>query len=86
MSVPYRVTVTAAFALAASAAVADGIDPGLWKIISRTETAGVIGPPHESSKCLTASSLRRKHAARCAAMTSACANLRAMKRHTFGTC
>ena len=27
---------------------ADGIDPGLWKIISRTETGGVIGPPHES--------------------------------------
>ena len=32
----------------------DGIDPGLWKIITRTETGGVIGPPHESLKCLTA--------------------------------
>jgi hypothetical protein len=36
------------------AAAAGGIDPGLWKIISRMETGGVIGPPHESSKCLTA--------------------------------
>jgi hypothetical protein len=34
-------------------ALADGIEPGLWKITSRTETGGVIGPPHESSKCLT---------------------------------
>ena len=44
-------------------AMADGIDqpcgvitgsgwrrdrPGLWKVITRTETGGVIGPPHES--------------------------------------
>jgi len=49
-----RTTLLAALTLAASAAFADGIDPGLWKIISRTETGGVIGPPHESSKCLTA--------------------------------
>ena len=41
-------------ALAASAATAGGIAPGLWRIISRTETGGVIGPPHESSRCLTA--------------------------------
>src|ERR1700730_10090756 len=54
MFVLYRVIVTAAFAAAATVACADGIDPGLWKIISRTETGGVIGPPHESSKCLTA--------------------------------
>jgi Protein of unknown function (DUF3617) len=40
--------------LLVSAAAADGIDPGLWKIIGRMETGGVIGPPHESSKCLTA--------------------------------
>jgi len=39
---------------AASMAFADGIDPGLWKIVHRTETGGVIGPPHESSKCLSA--------------------------------
>ena len=39
---------------AAQAAFADVLDPGLWRIIARTETGGVIGPPHESSKCLTA--------------------------------
>lgn len=43
---------------AATAAAADGIDPGLWKVISRTETGGVIGPPHETSKCLTAEQTR----------------------------
>jgi hypothetical protein len=43
-----------AFALAASIAFAEGIEPGLWKITSRTETGGVIGPPHESARCLTA--------------------------------
>jgi Protein of unknown function (DUF3617) len=41
-------------ALAATVASADGLDPGLWKVITRTETGGVIGPPHESSKCLSA--------------------------------
>ena len=54
MRAAYRVALTAAVTLAASAACADGIDAGLWKIISRTATGGVIGPPHESSKCLTA--------------------------------
>ncbi len=55
MSVNHRAALLAAvLALAASAAGAEGIDPGLWRIISRTETGGVIGPPHESSKCLTA--------------------------------
>ncbi|MGA8358442.1 MAG: DUF3617 family protein [Xanthobacteraceae bacterium] len=44
----------AAFALAASAALADGIDPGLWKITTHIESGGVAGPTHESSKCLTA--------------------------------
>jgi hypothetical protein len=43
-----------AFGLACSVALADGIEPGVWKVITRTETGGVIGPPHESSKCLTA--------------------------------
>jgi hypothetical protein len=33
--------------------LAAGIEPGLWQVISRTQTGGVIGPPHESSKCLT---------------------------------
>jgi Protein of unknown function (DUF3617) len=45
----------AAAVLAGSVAFADGIDPGLWRITSRTATGGVIGPPHESSKCLSAS-------------------------------
>jgi hypothetical protein len=40
--------------LASSAALADDIEAGLWKVITRTETGGVIGPPHESLKCLTA--------------------------------
>ena len=40
-------------ALGASTVLADGIEPGLWQVISRTQTGGVIGPPHESSKCLT---------------------------------
>ena len=40
-------------ALVNAAAFADGIAPGLWRVITRTETGGVIGPPHESSKCLT---------------------------------
>jgi hypothetical protein len=50
------VATTAAMVTAAmvTAAMADGIDPGLWKVITRTETGGVIGPPHESLKCLTA--------------------------------
>jgi hypothetical protein len=42
-----------AFALGSSTGLADGIEPGLWQVISRTQTGGVIGPPHESSKCLT---------------------------------
>jgi hypothetical protein len=54
MSVGRRFAVVAAVLLAASAAFADRVEPGLWKIITRTQTGGVIGPPHESSKCLTA--------------------------------
>jgi hypothetical protein len=54
MPVNYRVAVSAAvLVLTATVACADGIDPGLWKVISRTATGGVIGPPHETSKCLT---------------------------------
>jgi hypothetical protein len=52
MPVRYRVIVPA-LALASSVAFAGGIEPGLWKVTTRTETGGVIGPPHESSKCLT---------------------------------
>ncbi len=43
----------AGFALAASGALADGIEPGLWKITTHTETGGVAAPPHELTKCLT---------------------------------
>ncbi len=55
----FRVALTAAaVALVASVALAEGVAPGLWRIISRTETGGVIGPPHESSRCLTADEAR----------------------------
>ena len=55
----FRTAAAAAMALfglvlAVSAGFADGIDPGLWKVTTRTVSAGVLGPPHESSKCLTA--------------------------------
>jgi hypothetical protein len=53
MPVLCRAAASAALVLAASVAFADVIEPGLWKITTRTETGGVIGPPHESSKCLT---------------------------------
>src|ERR1700692_2860760 len=62
MAVNYRLALGAAVlavaTTAATAAMADGIDPGVWKVITRTETGGVIGPPHESSKCLTADQTR----------------------------
>jgi hypothetical protein len=56
----FRVALIAtAAAVAASVAVAaEGVAPGLWRIISRTETGGVIGPPHETSRCLTADQAR----------------------------
>ena len=41
-----------------SIALADGIEPGLWKITTRTESDGVVGPPRESGKCLTAEETR----------------------------
>jgi len=41
-----------------SIAFADGIEPGLWKITTRVETGGVVGPPRESGKCLTAEETR----------------------------
>jgi Protein of unknown function (DUF3617) len=39
---------------AAPAARADGIDPGLWKITAQTKAEGMVSPPHQSAKCLTA--------------------------------
>ena len=51
----HRFVVAAAFfVLAVSPALADGIEPGLWKITSQAENGGLAAPPHESSKCLTA--------------------------------
>ena len=48
----------AALLLLSSVAWADGIEPGLWKITTRIETNGVLGPPHETQKCLTAEQTR----------------------------
>lgn len=47
------VAIPATLALWTSAALADVIEPGLWKITSQAETNGVLGPPQVSSKCLT---------------------------------
>ncbi len=44
----------AAMMLIVPLARADGIDAGLWKITTVIETAGRVGPPRETSKCLTA--------------------------------
>jgi hypothetical protein len=55
MNAIHRTVVSSAvLALTISFASAAGIEPGLWKITTRTQTGGVIGPPHLSSKCLTA--------------------------------
>jgi hypothetical protein len=59
MAFHYRVALIVPVVIAAaSVAFAEGIDAGLWKITSRTETGGVIGPPHETSRCLTAEQVR----------------------------
>jgi len=42
-----------ALAFAVSAAHADGIAPGLWRVITQSKGEGMVGPPHESAKCLT---------------------------------
>jgi hypothetical protein len=34
-------------------ALADGIEPGLWKTTTRVESGGVLGPRRESAKCIT---------------------------------
>lgn len=54
MSLSWRFVVTCGVALWATQASADGIQPGLWKIISRTEANGAVSPSRESSKCFTA--------------------------------
>jgi hypothetical protein len=40
-------------AIAITAVPAADMESGLWKVITRMETGGVIGPPHENSKCFT---------------------------------
>ncbi len=42
----------------AAPALADGIEPGIWKITVQTKSEGVVSPPHESAKCLTADETR----------------------------
>jgi len=50
----YRLALSVAVVVgAASLAAAEGIEPGLWKITTRTESGGVSGPPRQNSKCLT---------------------------------
>jgi hypothetical protein len=51
-------SVIAALTMQMLIAHADGIDPGLWKIVTTTKTGGEAGPPNESSKCLTAEDTR----------------------------
>lgn len=45
--------VSAMLVLWTSAAFADVIEPGLWRITSQAASNGVLGPPQVSSKCLT---------------------------------
>jgi hypothetical protein len=56
MTMNYRLAFSAVMLLlSAAGAYADGIDPGLWKVVTRTSNGGgAAGPPMESSKCLTA--------------------------------
>jgi len=54
MFAAYRVVLVVGIVFAGSAALAEGIEPGLWKITGHSESDGIAAPPHESSKCLTA--------------------------------
>jgi hypothetical protein len=40
--------------LISASAYADGIEPGLWKITTKVDSGGAVGPPNVSGKCLTA--------------------------------
>jgi hypothetical protein len=50
----HRVVLSAFLVCSASVAFADGIEPGMWKIVSQVETGGALNPPQQSVKCLTA--------------------------------
>jgi Protein of unknown function (DUF3617) len=43
----------AALSVSASAALADGIAPGLWRVTTQSKAEGMISAPHDSAKCLT---------------------------------
>ena len=58
MSLLCWLLVPAAVMFSTSPAFADGIQPGLWKIISRIETNGATSPAQQSSKCFTAEQAR----------------------------
>ena len=57
--VPVRCALAAVFSifglvlLSGSAALADGIAPGLWRVTTQSKGEGMVGPPHDSAKCLT---------------------------------
>ena len=53
MSLASRFVASFALVCWAGPAVADGIEPGLWKITSQIESNGVLRPPQQSAKCLT---------------------------------
>lgn len=48
----------ALLALPAAAALADGIEAGLWKVTTTSVTEGMAGPPRQSSNCLTAEQVK----------------------------
>jgi Protein of unknown function (DUF3617) len=54
VALPAVLAVAAVLGLAVPLASADGIEAGLWKITTVADTGGMAGPPHETSKCLTA--------------------------------
>ena len=58
MSLLRHVAVAALLVVSTSSAFADGIEPGLWKIISRIESNGAVSPSRESAKCFTAAQAR----------------------------
>jgi Protein of unknown function (DUF3617) len=49
----FRIFGLVALCIPVSAALADGIEPGLWKITAQTKSQGMVSSPHESTKCLT---------------------------------
>ena len=58
MSPLRHIAVAVLFVFSSSAVLADGIEPGLWKIISRIESNGAVSPSRESGKCFTAEQAR----------------------------